>query len=299
MRTKVTMDSPIQPAIAFYGSTHLPKATEKLISLVEAFKALNYELLFDKALYKALCNAGYLLSSNAAVDKIPNEVKFVVSYGGDGSFLNCLHNLENPNTPIWPINSGHLGFLADITPDEALAYVDDIDKCRYSLDERKLIGLYNNGELVMNAFNEIAIERHEIGGLIHVDTWVNNSFLARYSGNGLLIATPSGSTAYSLSLNGPIIDPMSEVLVLTPIAPHTLNLRPMVVPDSVDIDITVTARAKDYSVTVDGKIFLMPIESALSIKLSGKRVRIVRLRKRSFAEVVRSKLLWGESVREN
>lgn len=284
------------PIIALFGAIHLPNAAEKLLTLVASLEEVGFAIYYEEALAQALADIGNPVSvSHTFGDETPQETKFVISFGGDGTFLRSLHRLPSSDTPILPINSGHLGFLTEVSPQQAVAEIPLITEEKYSLEERPLIALYNSGgELLGNAFNEIAIERSHSGSLITVDAWINGDFLAKYRGNGLLLATPSGSTAYSLSLGGPIVDPRSEVVLLTPIAPHTLNLRPMVVPNHVNITLKVSARNDSYDVIIDGRITTLPISETLSARLSDTTIKILKLSEQSFADVVRSKLLWGE-----
>lgn len=284
--------------IAVFGAIHLPHAAERLVLLSQHLRTAGFTLLYESSLHAALCQKGFSLPTHAKFEgDAPCDVLFALSFGGDGTFLSTLHRLSNPSTPLLPVNSGHLGFLTEVIPEEATEWVSRLKEGDYTLQQRKLISLYSEGKLLGNAFNEIAIERGEAGTLISVDAWINGDFLAKYRGNGLLIATPSGSTAYSLSLNGPIIDPRSEVLVLTPIAPHTLTLRPMVVPNNVAIQLKVESRADSYAVAIDGKTQRLSTQQTLAIKLSTHAVNILKLSSHSFADVVRSKLLWGETMR--
>lgn len=283
--------------IAIFGVTHIPGSAERLMLLAEALNESGFLLLYESTLYSTLLQQGYALEEALQfTGDAPSDVIFAVSFGGDGTFLSSLHRLSDPSTPLLPINSGNLGFLTELTPSQAIEQVQCLKKGKYTIQKRALISLYKEGTLLGNAFNEIAIERDETGTLISVDAWINGDFLAKYRGNGLLIATPSGSTAYSLSLNGPIVDPRSEVLILTPIAPHTLTLRPMVIPNNVEITLKVESRAANFAVAIDGKTMLFSTKQPLTIKLSDNTINILKLSERSFADVVRSKLLWGETV---
>lgn len=287
--------------IALFGAIHLPNSAKRLIALASSLSEKGFSLLYEESLFLALQEKGYPLQQDCSFsDLAPKDVVFAISFGGDGTFLSSLHRLSNPTTPLLPINSGHLGFLTEVTPQEAIEKADDLAQGKYTLQKRILLSLYDEKDYLLgNAFNEIAIERGEPGALINVEAWINGDFLASYRGNGLLIATPSGSTAYSLSLNGPIIDPRSRILVLTPIAPHTLTLRPMVVPDNVVITLKVGSRAPHFSVAIDGKLRTLSIDKKLTIRLAQSTVNILKLKNRSFADIVRSKLLWGESVCPN
>lgn len=287
------------PLIAIFGVIHRPQAGENLVRLIDAFERYGFEVTLEDPLYQSLCERGLFTESRRTFSgNTPKDTAFAISFGGDGTFLNSLHRLASPELPILPINSGHLGFLTDVNPGEAIDMVPRLLQGDYCIEDRILLALYNQaGELLGNAFNEVAVERAKSGSLLSVDAWINGDFLAKYQGNGLLVATPSGSTAYSLSLNGPIIDPRSKVLVLTPIAPHTLNLRPMVVPDQVIVTLRVEARDPSFEVTVDGYAMILPVSEQITIRRSKNKVRILKLSHHSFADVVRSKLLWGETMR--
>ena len=194
------------------------------------------------------------------------------------------------------INSGHLGFLTDLDIHDAAQYIDRLISGEYLIEERRLLSVEVEGYQAY-ALNEIAIQKRETGSIINVETHINEYFLADYAADGLIVATPTGSTAYSLSLNGPLVSPDCPVLLITPIAPHSLSMRPIVLPDTVTLHLKVFSRSSTFMLVTDGNVAVFPTGTPLTIARAKHPVRLIRLSNHTFAETLREKLHWGQNLR--
>ncbi|MCF0219189.1 MAG: NAD(+)/NADH kinase [Muribaculaceae bacterium] len=225
-----------------------------------------------------------------------------ISIGGDGTLLRTARWIGGHETPILGINSGHLGYLTDITLEEASKWVEKIAALDFDIDARTLLTVEVHGENVPPvpypfALNEIAILRDEKASIISVNTTLNAQPLASYRADGLIVATPTGSTGYNLSVGGPILSPRTPGFVLSPVAAHSLNMRPLVVSDSAVIDINVETRTGTFCLAIDGRSITLPSTARLRLKRAPFDTRIVVRRDHNFAETLRNKLLWGIDAR--
>lgn len=223
----------------------------------------------------------------------------VVSMGGDGTLLNAARFVGNREIPIIGINTGRLGFVANNSPFEIDDIIDDIYKKNYKLEDRCVIQLCCNNEEILKpyALNEIAILKRDDAAMLTIETNVDNSILSTYQSDGLIISTPTGSTAYSLSVGGPIIEPNSKTLLITPIAPHSLNVRPFVLRDDVEIKLKVKSRNHVFLISIDGVSYPSTESTELTIKKANHTVKIIRRNNHSFYDTLRDKLLWGADKR--
>lgn len=282
--------------LAIFGATHRPSTFSVVEQVILALHRRGVVLLVEASLLSSLQLPVSLPSFS---DKAPQDIDAAISFGGDGTFLRTLHRLQETSTPILAVNSGHMGFLTDLDAAEFFPLVEDLLAGRYKIEERILLNIYAEGAYLGSAFNEVAIQKRETGSMIDVATYLQGQYLATYTGDGLIVATPSGSTAYSLSLNGPIVDPRCSLLLLTPVAPHSLNMRPMAIPDDALITVNVRSRSSSYMVVVDGIVSNLSIDTTLRIAKAEKKVRLIKLHDKPFAEVIRKKLLWGEQYKKN
>jgi len=203
--------------------------------------------------------------------------------------------------PIVGVNTGRLGFLADIGTSEIDIALERIFQCDYRLEERSLLEI-NSSHLNRNdnfALNEIAVQKRDTSAMIAVHTWLNGEYLTAYLADGLLIATPTGSTAYSMSVNGPLIVPEARNFTLSPIAPHSLNVRPLVVPDDYTIRLKVESRDRNFLVSLDGRSEIFPSGSEFLIRKAPFSIKIVKLAGHGFYGKLRDKLLWGTDKRRS
>ncbi|MCK5906262.1 MAG: NAD kinase, partial [Flavobacteriales bacterium] len=215
--------------------------------------------------------------------------------------LRVLSIIKDTEIPLVGINTGRLGFMATISKEHIAEKVEAIVKGNYKIKERRLLELETSAKVESMpynfALNEIAINRKETTSMVTVDAHLNGEYLNSYWGDGLIIATPTGSTGYSLSCGGPIVMPGSNNLVLTPIAPHNLYARPFVIPDDMEIELHIKGRADNYLVSLDSRIVTVPHGIMLRIKKSKFVVKMVRFEEMRFLKTLRKKMLWGEDYR--
>lgn len=225
-------------------------------------------------------------------------VDFLLSIGGDGTLLDTLPLVHDSGIPVLGINLGRLGFLSAVGRDEADTALDCIFNGQINFESRALIKLdMKDYEGYAYALNEISIQKELPASMLSVKTWIDDEFLNNYWADGLIVATPTGSTAYSLSCGGPIITPHSENFVITPIANHNLTVRPVVVPDESHITIQVDEKAGKFILGLDSRIVHVQAGSEIKISKAGFRLNLVRLPSRNFYTTLRAKLTWGHDIR--
>ena len=230
------------------------------------------------------------------VEKLSNEYDFVISIGGDGTILRSANEIGELSIPIIGLNKGRLGFLANSPIEIIDSIIDKIKNSNYRISERTIIQVEFEGK-TKNALNEISISRKNTTSLITIDTKLNDQYLNTYWADGLIISTPTGSTGYSLSCGGPIIMPDSKNLVLTPIAPHNLNARPLVISDNKQIEISINGRENEYFVSADSQIFSVNIDSKINISKAPYFLKMVEFEEDSYINTLREKLMWGKDRR--
>jgi len=230
------------------------------------------------------------------VEKLSNEYDFVISIGGDGTILRSANEIGELSIPIIGLNKGRLGFLANSPIEIIDSIIEKITNSNYRISERTIIQVEFEGK-TKNALNEISISRKNTTSLITIDTKLNNQYLNTYWADGLIISTPTGSTGYSLSCGGPIIMPDSKNLVLTPIAPHNLNARPLVISDNKKIEISINGRENEYFVSADSQIFSVNIDSKINISKAPYFLKMVEFEEDSYINTLREKLMWGKDRR--
>lgn len=226
----------------------------------------------------------------------------LVSFGGDGTILRAITYVKDLGIPIIGINAGRLGFLATIQEDAIEDALHHILNKNYKISERSLIAIEtipeNQDISKLNfALNEIAISRKDTTSMITVETSLNNQYLTSYWSDGLIVSTPTGSTGYSLSCGGPVITPNAHSFVLTPIAPHNLSARPLVIPDDTEIKLKVSGREDNYLVSLDSRIATVTNDTVIILKKASFNIKMIELHDESFLETLRKKLLWGEDRR--
>ncbi|MBQ8939804.1 MAG: NAD(+)/NADH kinase [Paludibacteraceae bacterium] len=230
-------------------------------------------------------------------------IDFALSVGGDGTFLTSAAVIGNKNIPILGVNVGHLGFLADVQSQDLDDILQKLVAGEYTIERRSLLnvkvldkeGILRN-DLVMapNALNEVAILKQGLTNMLTIETKVNGELLHTYHSDGLVISTPTGSTAYNLSIGGPLVVPQNRTIILTPIAPHSLTVKPIVVPDDWTFDIRVNSRYDTYMVSVDGRSQSLSTDMSLHIERANYTVKVVQIGDNSFLKSLRTKLNWGK-----
>ncbi len=224
------------------------------------------------------------------------EVDYLISLGGDGTLLDAVTFVGGKSIPVLGINYGRLGFLASIGKDELHLAVKALVQKTYMLDKRSLIHLDANMPLfggVAFALNEFTIHKKDTSPMVKIHTYLNGEFLTTYWADGLIVSTPTGSTGYSLSCNGPIVFPESASMVITPVSPHNLNIRPIVVPDSSILSFEVEGRTDGFLCTLDSRREIVTKEVLLAIRKENFSINLVRLNENNFLQTLRNKLSWG------
>ena len=229
-------------------------------------------------------------------EDITNEIQAIISLGGDGTLLDTVTLVRSHNVPIMGVNFGRLGFLASIGRNEVQTAIKALVNHSFVVDKRTLIHLDSNLSLFGNVpygLNEFAIHKQDIAPMIKIHTYLNGEFLNTYWADGLIVATPTGSTGYSLSCNGPIVFPESGSFVITPVAPHNLNVRPIVVPDENIISFEIESRSDQFICALDSRREIVNKDIQLAVRKESFMLSLIRLSENNFLQTLRNKLTWG------
>jgi len=288
--------------IAVYSQYYDGKSTEHFEQLLEVLLEKEVSIFIESEFYSRLALPlleDKRLQTFTALDE---SFDLLISVGGDGTILRAVTYLRDFSIPIVGINTGRLGFLATIQVNEVELAITEILKGNYKISERSLITVETIPETpsfkqINFALNEISISRKNTTSMISVDTHLDGEYLTSYWSDGLIISTPTGSTGYSLSCGGPVITPDTESLVLTPIAPHNLNARPLVIPDDTVIQLKVNGREDNYLISLDSRIATLSNDTIVTIKKANFKIKMLQVLNESFIDTLRKKLLWGEDRR--
>lgn len=241
-----------------------------------------------------------LLSSHGdeVARDITPDVDMVISLGGDGTFLRAAAKVGSLGIPVVGINTGHLGFLADVQTDEIEAFLDSVHHGDYVVRSRAVLRVEvfsptASAAKVSYALNEVAVTKHDSSAMVSIQTYINGEVLTTYHADGLLVATPTGSTAYSLSAGGPIIHPQSDVMLLTAVAPHSLNMRPIIVAGGSEIDLVVDSRSGRFLIAIDGESESVEAGTRVSICQAPHHINVVKKTGSTWFSTLRKKMMWG------
>ena len=237
--------------------------------------------------------------NTAPLDEIASECDMLIAFGGDGTILSAARLVGRAAVPILGVNLGKLGFLAELSVDEVESFVDDILNNQHVVVDRMVVKVTAEGEdMQFFGVNDVVIDKSNSSRVIEMETYVNNDYLMTYRGDGIIIATPTGTTGYSLATGGPIVVPKSEVLTVSPICPHTLTARSVIVPDSSVVRVHVESKHQHVRITADGqqeKLLTPPVN--LLVQKADYTVKLVKRKDKSYYDVLRSKLMWGKDIR--
>jgi NAD+ kinase len=291
--------------IGIYGQFYHENSKVYFKLILDALQKKNVEIHIEETFLKLIndhIEIGIDLSKTTSFKKLDASYDLFISIGGDGTILKSVTYVEDLGIPIVGINVGRLGFLATIQKEKITVSINQILDKKHTISERSVLSITTdppNSEITQLNFalNEIAVNRKNTTSMIKVDTMVNDKYLTSYWSDGLIVATPTGSTGYSLSCGGPLIDPSTNSIVLTPIAPHNLNARPIVIPDSSVVTLKVSGREKTYLVSMDSRIATLENETTIIIRKAPFTIKLVQLASDSFIKTLRKKLLWGEDKR--
>ena len=296
-----TTEKPLR--IALFGNKHQDEKSSCIAAVLAGFEARGAQVMIEENFAGFLRRRGLidscvyeLLHRNS-----PFTADLAVSMGGDGTFLRTAAAIGDRGIPILGINTGHLGFLADVTPERIPEALEMIYQGRSVVESHSVISVSCNNDHPLRTFpyalNEVALLKHDNSSLINIRTEINGDLLADYIADGLIISTPTGSTGYALSVGGPIIAPDSDAFCIAPVAPHSLNVRPFVVKDDVDIRLTVKSRSHRYLLSIDGRSESLAETIEIHLRRASHTVGVVKVEHLKFFDTLRDKMLWGADHR--
>jgi NAD+ kinase len=287
---------------AVFGNHYQARKSVSIMKLLNLLKEMEAEVYIDKEFYEYLVEEFKLNIPHSGLIVDNNfEADFVLSMGGDGTFLKAAGRVGDKHIPILGINMGRLGFLADVSASEIESAIHAIYRGDYAVEERSVLQIESEGMNLNSypfALNEIAVLKRDNSSMISIHAWINGEFLTVYQADGLIICTPTGSTGYSLSVGGPIIVPTSHSIGITPIAPHSLNMRPLIMSDDTVITLKVASRSHNYLLAIDGRNNTCREDTTLTIRRANYSIAVVKRKQQSFFATLRQKLMWGADARE-
>lgn len=275
---------------------------EVVSSFIQKLKDNNLDYLLTNTLAEDKDKLKILIDEEFVADdeEIYAKSDLIISIGGDGTMLATAYNAYHHNKPVLGVNLGKLGFLVEADIIHMDKIIEEIKKANYTIDERMLItgDCEGFGNERLYAINDIVIEKGGWPKMIELTIWIDNEYVTTFSADGLIIATPTGSTGYSISVGGPIVSPQSKVITLSPISPHSLTVRPLVIPSNQKVLIRADSLHKDIKVSCDGqRVFTFPPPFEITIRKSDKPLRLIHTSLTTYFETLRKKLLWGVDVR--
>ena len=289
--------------VAIYSRVIENEQRPEVQQLFDELSKKNIEVVVCHSFYESIkdsmrfINAPKIFHDSSDLD---SAIDFLISLGGDGTLLDTVTLVRNKNIPVLGINFGRLGFLASIGHKEFQTAIQALIERTFVIDKRSLIHLDANKSIFNNmpyALNEFAIHKTDTSPMIKIHTYLNGEFLNTYWADGVILATPTGSTGYSLSCNGPIVFPDSSSFVITPVAPHNLNVRPIVVPDNNIISFEVEGRTENFICALDARKEIVDKKIQLAVRRESFTISLVRLNENNFLQTLRSKLSWGLDTR--
>jgi NAD+ kinase len=286
--------------VAILGKILKSEPTEYITKIIPLLEKKKVSVFLEFEYFKSL--NGFVSESVSSFKELDKSFDLLISIGGDGTILKAITFVKDLSIPIVGVNTGRLGFLAKIQIENIEQVIEEIILKNYSVSERTLIEVSTsetNQQLskLNFALNEITLSRKNTTSMISIDTKLDNKHLNSYWADGLIISTPTGSTGYSLSCGGPIIMPEAENLIINPIAPHNLNARPLIIPDSTEIKIKVNGREDEFLISLDSRITTLSNSNEVIIKKSPFKIKMIELENESFLITLREKLMWGKDKR--
>lgn len=286
---------------ALFGNIYQAKKSASIQNVLSCLSEFGAELSVDKEYYEFLNEqqqldvpAGSIFSGNDF------QADFAISMGGDGTFLKTAARVGHRNIPILGVNMGRLGFLADIAPQEIASCLKALYADDYAVEDRAVIRVVAEGEQLSEcdcALNDVAILKRDTASMISIRASIDGEYLTTYQADGLIVSTPTGSTAYSLSNGGPIIVPGTGVLLMTAVAPHSLNMRPIVIPDTAEITLEVESRSHSFLVAIDGRSESCVEGTRLHLRRAPYNIKVVKRSGKKYFATLREKMMWGADVR--
>ncbi len=287
--------------IALFGNVFQTKKNVYVRNILDKLRRLGVEICIEKEFADFVeSGLGIDLSGIERCTCSEMGVDLAVSIGGDGTFLSTAAQIGASGIPILGINTGRLGFLADVSPDNIEEALTSVCMGDMEVEQRTVIALEKDGQPLSGypfALNEVAVLKHDISSLIEIDAWVNGSLLNNYMADGLILSTPTGSTGYSLSVGGPIIDPASGTFCIAPVASHSLSTRPVVLCDTAEIIMKVRSRSHNFLISVDGRSESVPDGTVLTLRRAPYTIGVIKIKHKNYFDTLRDKMLWGADKR--
>ncbi|MDN3494122.1 NAD kinase [Winogradskyella bathintestinalis] len=289
--------------VAIYGQNYTNETTQRAVNqLLDYLTLKDANVFFESDFFETQRATIQPKTTVQTFEVLDNSYDLLISLGGDGTILRAVTYVRDLGIPIVGINTGRLGFLATIQIDDIQTALSEIFNGNYKISERSLLCVTTNPEhhdvITTNfALNEIALSRKNTTSMITVETHLNDEYLTSYWADGLILSTPTGSTGYSLSCGGPVIAPDANSFVLTPIAPHNLSARPLVIPDNTAVTLKVSGREDQFLMSLDSRIVTLANTTAVTVKKADFVIKMVELLDETFLATLRKKLLWGEDRR--
>ncbi|QCX37480.1 NAD kinase [Aureibaculum algae] len=291
--------------VGIYGQYYKGEAISYIEILLKTLAAKNIDVFIEENFYDLIKVNNFPekeYQTFSSYKDLDNSFEVMLTVGGDGTFLRAVTFVRDLDIPILGINIGRLGFLATIQKDSISEAINLLITRKYTINERTLLSVTSNKKNddlseINFALNEIAVSRRNTTSMITVESYLNDEYLTSYWADGLIVATPTGSTGYSLSCGGPVITPNTKSLVLTPIAPHNLNARPLVIPENTNIKLKIIAREKQALLSLDSRTTTIDSNSVITIKKADFSLKTIQLDQQTFFKTLRDKLLWGEDKR--
>lgn len=287
---------------ALFGNVYQAKKSASIQKILTMLAQLGADIYVEREYYEFLAaQQRFNVQPTRIIDGTDFEADFALSMGGDGTFLKTAHFVGEKNIPVMGINMGRLGFLADVGPEEIGPAIRALYTGDYEVEKHAVIQVDTDGEplaICPKALNDIAVLKRDNASMISIRTSINGDYLATYQADGLIVSTPTGSTAYSLSNGGPIIVPQTGVMCLTAVAPHSLNIRPVVIPDDAEITLTVESRSHNFLIAIDGRSQKCSEGTRLTIRKAPYYIRIAKRSGRKYYATLREKMMWGMDKRD-
>ena len=290
--------------IAVYGPEFNERSHSAIVALFAYLGSKSAEVFVDAHFFNSILEHSSInIKANTlgTFTDLDDSFDLMISVGGDGTILRAITHVKDLDIPIVGINTGRLGFLATIKRDDIIGALDQIFEGKYRISKRSVLSVTTNQkesnfELDF-ALNEVTVSRKNTTSMISIETWLDDEYLNSYWADGLIISTPTGSTGYSMSCGGPVIMPESDSLVITPIAPHNLNSRPLVISAKHKIRLNVSGREHEYLVSLDSRINSLDNSIGITIKKAAFDIKMIELEACTFIQTLRKKLLWGADPR--
>ena len=289
--------------VAVYNRTFGKEDIPAISKILTALQAHKIQLVFYKDFYTQLKDSFAFEESPSFFTSrldLPLQTDMLISLGGDGTMLDTVSFIGDSNIPLIGINLGRLGFLAAISENEAADAIESLVRGSYTIEKRSLLHLESSMPIFKDApfaLNEFTLHRKDSSSMIKIHTYLNGEFLNTYWADGLIVATPTGSTGYSLSCGGPVLTPEVASFVVTPMAPHNLNARPLVITDDTEITLKVSGREEQFLISLDSRIASVSIDTTVYIKKAPFSLSIIEFKEETFLATIRKKLLWGADKR--